>query len=40
MMSRIADGTGTPLDEGTEDMTTDLRSDLGINDLVSSRFVG
>ena len=40
MMTRIADGTGTPLDEGSVDMSADLRSDLGIDNLVSTRFVG
>ena len=37
MMTRIADGTGTPLDQGTVDMSTSLRTDLGIDDLVSTR---
>lgn len=37
MMTRIADGTGTPLDDGTLRMTTDLRTDLGIEDLTSKR---
>ncbi len=40
MMTRIADGTGTPLDAGTVDMSVDLRSDLGIDDLVSTRLPG
>ncbi len=37
MMTRIADGTGTPLDPGTEDMTGDLRESLGVNDFDSMR---
>ena len=37
MMTRIADGTGTPLDDGTMAMTTDLRTALGIEDLTSRR---
>lgn len=38
MMTRIADGTGTPLDSVTEQHTGDLRGALGVDDFVSSRF--
>ena len=38
MMTRIADGTGTPLDEFTAAMSGDMREALGLNDMVSSRF--
>ena len=38
MMTRIADGTGTPLDEGSVDMSADIRSQIGVNDFVSARF--
>ena len=37
MMTRIADSTGTPLDAGTVDVSTEIRSDLGIDSLVSAR---
>ena len=37
MMTRIADGTGTPLDAGSTALSDDLRSGLGLNDLVSAR---
>ena len=37
MMTRIADGTGTPLDAGSAALSGDLRSGLGLNDLVSAR---
>ncbi len=37
MMVRIADGTGTPLDEGSIAMSDDLRTELGLNDLTSRR---
>ena len=37
MMTRIADGTGTPIDDGSEKMSHDLTADLGIDDLVSKR---
>lgn len=40
MMVRIADGTGTPLDEGTRDMSTEFRTELGLDDLTSSRLPG
>lgn len=39
MMVRIADGTGTPLDEGTVDMSADLRDQLDLDELTSTRFV-
>lgn len=37
MMTRVADGTGTPLDEGSVAISTDLRSQLGIDELTSRR---
>lgn len=37
MMTRIADGTGTPIDDGTEKMTDELTADLEINEFVSRR---
>jgi len=37
MMVRIADGTGTPLDEGTVLVSAELRQDLGLDDLTSKR---
>ena len=37
MMTRIADGTGTPLDQGTVEPTTSIRETIGINDYVSRR---
>lgn len=37
MMTRIADGTGTPLDAGTVDPTEDIRAAIGVNDFVSRR---
>lgn len=37
MMTRVADGTGTPLDEMTATMSTDLRAGLGVNELGSAR---
>ena len=39
MMVRIADGTGTPLDAGTVDVSTDLRSELDLDHLASRRVV-
>ncbi len=39
MMTRIADGTGTPLDAGSVDMSSDLRAQIGVDDFVSKRFV-
>ena len=37
MMVRIADGTGTPLDKGSIDMSDDLRTELDLNELTSRR---
>ena len=37
MMTRIADGTGTPLDHGTVAPTEDIRAAIGVNDYVSRR---
>lgn len=37
MMVRIADGTGTPLDAGSVEISADLRSDLALDDLTSRR---
>jgi len=37
MMVRIADGTGTPLDEGTIDVSAELRQDLNLDSLTSRR---
>lgn len=39
MMVRIADGTGTPLDKGTVEPSTDLRQDLGLDGLTSKRLI-
>jgi hypothetical protein len=39
MMTRIADGTGTPLDRGSVEMSVDIRRELGIDDFVSARHV-
>jgi len=38
MMTRIADGTGTPLDVGTEKATSELRAALGVDELATKRF--
>ena len=40
MMVRIADGTGTPLDEGTAAVSSDLREEIGVNQLLSARIAG
>ena len=37
MMTRIADSTGTPLDPMTEQMTGELRSQLGVDGYVTNR---
>ena len=37
MMVRIADGTGTPLDEGTVEISDEFREELALNDLPSMR---
>lgn len=37
MMTRLADGTGTPLDEMSVDPSAPLRRDLDLDDLASAR---
>lgn len=37
MMTRIADSTGTPLDEGSVVVSEQIRKDIGVNDYVSKR---
>lgn len=37
MMTRIADSTGTPLDEGTGEFMADFRSELDMDAMVSAR---
>lgn len=37
MMTRIADGTGTPIDAGTVDPSEEIRAAIGVNDFVSRR---
>lgn len=37
MMTRIADGTGTPLDKGTIEPTEAIRADLDIDEFTSAR---
>ncbi|MEL7158288.1 MAG: hypothetical protein AAFN30_17050 [Actinomycetota bacterium] len=39
MMVRIADGTGTPLDAGSVELSDGFRADLGLEDLTSRRLV-
>ena len=39
MMTRVSDATGTPLDPGSESMSADLRSGLGIEDYASKRLL-
>ncbi len=39
MMTRVADGTGTPLDAGSVAISEDLRAGLGLDDLASRRLV-
>jgi len=39
MMVRIADGTGTPLDKGTVEMSADLRHHLRLDELTSKRLI-
>lgn len=39
MMTRIADGTGTPLDPGTVDPSTDIRRQIGVDGFTSRRHV-
>jgi len=38
MMTRIADGTGTPLDVGTQQMSEEFRESLELNDFATKRF--
>jgi hypothetical protein len=37
MMTRIADGTGTPIDEGTIEASEEIREQIGVNEFVSRR---
>ena len=37
MMTRIADGTGAPLDNGTLEPSVAIRAAIGVNDYVSRR---
>ncbi len=37
MMTRIADGTGTPLDASTTEMSEEVREAVGVNEFVSRR---
>ncbi|MGH1492994.1 MAG: hypothetical protein ACRBK7_26970 [Acidimicrobiales bacterium] len=37
MMTRIADGTGTPLDGSRMDPTEKVRAQIGVDDFVSKR---
>ena len=37
MMTRIADGTGTPLENGGMERTAAVRAQIGVNDMVSRR---
>jgi hypothetical protein len=37
MMTRIADGTGTPIEPGGMDLTADVRAQIGVDDMVSRR---
>ncbi|MDX1382671.1 MAG: hypothetical protein R3190_03450 [Thermoanaerobaculia bacterium] len=39
MMTRVADGTGTPLDAGTVDPSASVRAELALDALVSRRQV-
>jgi hypothetical protein len=39
MMTRVADGTGTPLDPDTDAASVDFRNEIEVNDLVSRRHV-
>lgn len=38
MMTRIADGTGTPLDPGSVDPSTPMRDAMNLDELVSARW--
>jgi hypothetical protein len=37
MMTSIADGTGTPIDDGTVGVSEDIRAQIGVNNFVSRR---
>jgi hypothetical protein len=37
MMTRIADGTGTPIERGGMDLTAKVRAQIGVDDMVSRR---
>ena len=37
MMTRIADGTGTPFDAAAMERTEDIRTQLGVNEFASRR---
>jgi hypothetical protein len=39
-LTRVADATGIPLDGGTLAATTDVRAELGLNDLAGARASG
>ena len=39
MMTRVADGTGTPLDPETDQMSLSLRATIGVDDFASRRHV-
>ena len=39
MMTRVADGTGTPLDPGTDAASVNFRDEIKVNNLVSRRHV-
>jgi len=39
MMTRVADGTGTPLDPGTDEMSAPWRAELGVDGFASRRHV-
>lgn len=40
MMTRIADGTGTPVDQAAMDRTAEVRAKIGVNDYASRRQTG
>ncbi len=37
MMTRIADGTGTPIERGGMDLTAEVRAQIDVDDMVSRR---
>ena len=39
-LTRVADATGIPLDDGTMAATTDVRAELGLNDMAGARSSG